>query len=84
MGGRDGGVLGRVRRHRDRARRPRRAALVLIRPGADEWTVRQVFDDPDGDHDWGIEAVLDVAATDEAGEPVLHITGVGPVEYLVG
>jgi Domain of unknown function (DUF3516)/DEAD/DEAH box helicase len=62
----------------------RSGALVLIQPGPDEWRIRQILDDPAGDHDWGIEAVLDVAATDEAGEPVLHITGVGPVEYLVG
>jgi hypothetical protein len=57
----------------------RAAALALITPGAEEWTIRQVFDDPDGDHDWGIEAGLDVAATDDAGEPVLHITRIGPL-----
>jgi hypothetical protein len=56
----------------------RAAALVLIRPGADQWTVRQIFDDPSGDRDWGIDAVLDVAATDVAGEPVLHVIAVGP------
>ena len=36
-----------------------------------------MIDDPDGNHDWGIEAELDLEATDEAGEPVLAITHVG-------
>ena len=37
------------------------------RPQPDRWLVRQVFDDPDGDHDWGISAEVDLAASDEAG-----------------
>ena len=41
------------------------------------WRIRQVLDDPDGNHDWAIEAELDLEATDEAGEPVLTITHVG-------
>jgi hypothetical protein len=57
----------------------RSVALVIIQPGAAEWRIRQILDDPAGDHDWGIDAVLDVPATDEAGEPVLHITAVGPL-----
>ena len=39
----------------------------------------QVFDDPEGDHDWGITASIDLAASDEAGEPVLTVTDVGPL-----
>ena len=27
--------------------------------------------DPEGDHDWVIEAVVDLDASDEAGEPVV-------------
>lgn len=42
------------------------------------WTVRQIFDDPNGDRDWGISAQVDLAASDEAGEPVVHVTAVGP------
>jgi superfamily II RNA helicase len=42
-----------------------------------DWTVRQIFDDPEGDHDWGISARVDLAASDEAGEAVLVITDVG-------
>lgn len=32
------------------------------------WTVRQVLADPDGDHGWSIQAVVDIAASDAAGE----------------
>ena len=41
--------------------------------------VRQIFDDPAGDRDWGISAEVDLAASDEAGEPVLMIADVGPL-----
>jgi hypothetical protein len=42
------------------------------------WTVRQVFDDPQGDHDWGITATVDLDASDEIGSAVVHVTHVGP------
>ena len=42
------------------------------------WLVEQILDDPDGDHDWRITAELDLAATDEAGELVLVVTGLRP------
>ena len=42
------------------------------------WQVEQILDDPDGDHDWRITAELDLAATDEAGELVLAVTGLRP------
>ncbi len=44
------------------------------RPGV--WRIRQIFDDPAGDHDWGISAEVDLAASDEAGEAVLTVTAV--------
>ena len=47
---------------------------VSVEPG--RWLVRQVFQDPDADHDWGISAEVDLAASDEAGEAVLRVTGV--------
>lgn len=40
-------------------------------PGS--WRVRQILDDPAGDHDWGIGAVVDLAASDAAGVAVLRI-----------
>ncbi|MEV7619079.1 DUF3516 domain-containing protein [Microbacterium sp. NPDC089321] len=50
--------------------------LLLIDQGASEWKVRQIIADPAGDHDWGISAVIDLAASDEAGEAVVTVTGV--------
>ena len=51
----------------------------MIEQGRDRWTVRQIFDDPEGDHDWGISAEVDLAASDEAGTAVIRITDVGPM-----
>jgi hypothetical protein len=39
--------------------------------------VRQILDDPAGDHDWGFTADIDLAASDEAGECVLTLQDVG-------
>ena len=36
--------------------------------------VRQTIHDPESDHDWVIEAVVDLDASDEAGEPVVETT----------
>jgi superfamily II RNA helicase len=41
------------------------------------WRVRQVFADPNGDHDWGISAEIDLAASDEEGRAVVRLTDVG-------
>jgi superfamily II RNA helicase len=40
------------------------------------WRARQIFDDPAGDHDWGITAEIDLAASDEAGVAVVHVLAV--------
>ena len=56
-------VLRRARRDRHRRRRPR-PVDAHDRPRAPtEWGVRQIFDDPAGDHDWGISAAVDLAAS---------------------
>ena len=39
--------------------------------------MRQIFDDPAGDHDWGISAVVDLAASDETGTAALRVTEAG-------
>ncbi len=52
-------------------------ALFHVTEAPGRWLVRQVLDDPAGDHDWRIEAVVDLAASDEAGEIRLVVTGVG-------
>ncbi|MFE5285248.1 DEAD/DEAH box helicase [Nocardia sp. NPDC056611] len=41
---------------------------VEQRPGF--WDVRQVLDDPSGDHGWSIDAIVDLAESDAAGEVV--------------
>ncbi|WUQ31176.1 DUF3516 domain-containing protein [Streptomyces sp. NBC_00239] len=41
------------------------------------WRVRQTFADPNSDHDWGISAEVDLAASDEEGRAVLRVTLVG-------
>ncbi|WP_327191296.1 DEAD/DEAH box helicase [Streptomyces xinghaiensis] len=41
------------------------------------WKVRQTFADPNGDHDWGISAEVDLAASDEEGRAVVRLTDVG-------
>ena len=54
--------------------------MLTITEGVDgnprTWSVRQVLDDPDGDHDWGITALVDLDASDEAGAVVLQVTGI--------
>ncbi|MGW1679332.1 DEAD/DEAH box helicase [Saccharopolyspora sp. NPDC002376] len=51
-------------------------ALLMITEESDRWLVRQIFADPDEDHDWGISAEVDLAASDEAGTAILRITDV--------
>jgi hypothetical protein len=51
-------------------------ARLIIDRQPDRWVVRQIFDDPAGDHDWGISAEVDLAASDEAGTAVVRVTGV--------
>jgi len=63
------------------ARGPR--LLVLDeRPG--RWRVRQVLDDPDGDHDWALTAEVDLAASDAAGTAVVRIIAVGDDPVVAG
>ncbi|HUK72792.1 MAG TPA: DUF3516 domain-containing protein [Streptosporangiaceae bacterium] len=56
--------------------------LLLIDMLPDRWVVRQIFDDPAGDHDWGISAEVDLAASDEAGSAVLQVTDVGQLQGI--
>ncbi|MCQ8769682.1 DEAD/DEAH box helicase [Streptomyces telluris] len=41
------------------------------------WRVRQTFADPNGDHDWGITAEVDLTASDEEGRAVVRVVEVG-------
>ena len=51
-------------------------ALIIIDVEPGRWRVRQILDDPAGDHDWGISADVDLAASDAAGTAVVRITAV--------
>src|SRR5690606_21015541 len=49
--------------------------LLLIEEVPEDalWRVRQVFDDPAGDRDWGISAEVDLTASDEEGRAVPRV-----------
>ncbi len=51
-------------------------ALLMIDSQPGRWVVRQILDDPAGDHDWGITGEVDLAASDAAGTAVVRITTV--------
>ncbi|MEO6088047.1 MAG: DUF3516 domain-containing protein [Umezawaea sp.] len=52
-------------------------ALLIITEEPGRWDVRQIFDDPAGDHDWGISAEVDLEESDETGTASIRITEVG-------
>ncbi|GAA2551720.1 superfamily II RNA helicase [Neomicrococcus aestuarii] len=45
-----------------------------------QWKVRQIFADPAGNHDWGIEATVDLDASDEAGQAIVTLTSAGRLD----
>ncbi len=54
----------------------RAAALFQLQEDPQTWRVRQVLDDPAGDHDWAALFEVDLAASDEAGAPIVRLTAV--------
>jgi hypothetical protein len=54
-------------------------ALLMVTEEPTRWVVRQILDDPAGDHDWAISAEVDLAASDEEGTAVVTVTDVGPL-----
>ncbi|MCF6389910.1 DUF3516 domain-containing protein [Mycobacterium sp. MBM] len=52
-------------------------ALLMIDRQPGVWQVRQILDDPAGDHDWAIVAEVDLAASDEEGAAVLRLLDAG-------
>lgn len=44
------------------------------------WRVAQIIDDPDRNHDWQLQASINLDACDEAGELVLHVLGFSRVD----
>ena len=54
----------------------RSPAMIEIAEQPGTWVVRQVLHDPAGHHDWGIDATVDLAASDEQGVAVVQVLGV--------
>lgn len=51
-------------------------ALLILDKQPQVWRVRQILDDPAGDHDWGFDVEVDLTASDEEGAAVLRIVDV--------
>jgi superfamily II RNA helicase len=51
--------------------------LFVVEEHGRTWRVRQILDDPAGDHDWSIAAEVDLDASDAAGDAVVRVTHVG-------
>ena len=54
----------------------RSGSLFQVETGPGRWRVRQVFDDPDGAHEWGLLVEVDLAASDAEGAPVVRPMGI--------
>ncbi|MBB5790415.1 superfamily II RNA helicase [Jiangella mangrovi] len=55
----------------------RSAKMLIVTEHPDRWEVRQILDDPAGDHDWGFTAVVDLAESNAAGYPVVAVSEAG-------
>ena len=55
-------------------------AMLIIERESDVWRVRQILDDPAGDHDWGFTVEVDLAASDEEGAAVLRVVDAGRLD----
>jgi superfamily II RNA helicase len=52
--------------------------LMIDRADPAVWRLRQIIEDPDGNHDFSIVGSIDLDASDTAGEPVVRIESFGP------
>ena len=55
-------------------------ALLIIDRQPGVWRVRQILDDPAGDHDWGFDVEVDLQASDEQGVAVLRLVDAGRMD----
>jgi hypothetical protein len=53
------------------------ALLIVDKGEPGVWRVRQILDDPAGNHDWGFEAEVDLEASDEEGSAVIRLVDAG-------
>ncbi len=55
-------------------------ALLMIDRQRDVWRVRQILDDPAGNHDWGFDVEVDLEASDEQGTAVIRLIDAGRMD----
>jgi hypothetical protein len=55
-------------------------AMLIIDRQPDVWRVRQILDDPAGDHDWGFDVEVDLEASDEEGVAVIRVVDAGRMD----
>ncbi len=55
-------------------------AMLIIDRQPDVWRLRQILDDPAGDHDWGFDVEVDLEASDEEGVAVLRVVDAGRLD----
>jgi hypothetical protein len=53
------------------------ALLIVDKSESGLWKVRQILDDPDGNHDWGFDVEVDLEASDEEGTAVIRLVSAG-------
>jgi superfamily II RNA helicase len=53
------------------------ALLIVDKSETGLWKLRQILDDPDGNHDWGFDVEVDLEASDEEGSAVLRLVDAG-------
>ena len=55
-------------------------ALLIIDRHPGVWRVRQILDDPAGDHDWGFDVEVNLEASDDEGAAVLRVIDAGRMD----
>jgi superfamily II RNA helicase len=55
-------------------------AMLIIDRQPTVWQVRQILDDPAGDHDWGFAVEVDLEGSDEEGAAVLRLVDAGRLD----
>jgi Domain of unknown function (DUF3516)/DEAD/DEAH box helicase/Helicase conserved C-terminal domain len=55
-------------------------AMLIIDRQPDVWRLRQILDDPAGDHDWGFDVEVDLDASDEEGAAVIRVVDAGRMD----
>jgi len=55
-------------------------ALLIFDKEPRVWRVRQILDDPAGDHDWGLDIEVDLEASDEEGAAVVRVVDAGRLD----